>query len=112
MLFGAVLSGCGLLLPYFRQHIAALYFSAAILDTGFVFYNLSVQNLTGAWGSREARAKNFSMLSLGYSQSSLLGPLAAGYNHRQGHRDIPVIAVGVRYRLVGEVKIDSRRDCA
>ena len=79
MLFGSVMCGCGLLLPYLWRDIAALYFSAAIIGTAFVFYNVAVQNLAGAWGPREERAKNFSTLSLGYSISSLLGPLAAGY---------------------------------
>lgn len=79
MLFGSVMCGCGLLLPYLWRDIAALYFSAAIIGTAFVFYNVAVQNLAGAWGPREDRAKNFSTLSLGYSVSSLVGPLAAGY---------------------------------
>ena len=79
MLLGAVLMGCGLLLPYLWRHIAALYFSASIIGAAFVFYNVSVQNLAGAWGPREDRARNFSTLSLGYAISSLFGPLIAGY---------------------------------
>ena len=79
MLFGAMLCGCGLLLPYLWHHVAALYLSAAVIGAAFVFYNVAVQNLTGAWGPREDRAKNFSTLSLGYSISSLIGPLAVGY---------------------------------
>ena len=79
MLFGAVLCGCGLLLPYLWPQVAALYISAAVIGTAFVFYNVAVQNLAGAWGPREDRARNFSTLSLGYSISSLIGPLAVGY---------------------------------
>jgi MFS family permease len=79
MLFGAVLCGCGLLLPFLWPHTVSLYFSATIIGTAFVFYNVAVQNLTGAWGPREDRAKNFSTLSLGYSISSFVGPLAVGY---------------------------------
>ena len=79
MLFGAVMCGCGLLLPYLWPHVAALYFSAVVIGTGFVFYNVAAQNLTGAWGPREDRAKNFSTLSLGYSISSFAGPLITGY---------------------------------
>ncbi len=79
MLFGALLLCCGLLLPYLWRHIAALYFSASIIGAAFVLYNVSVQNLAGAWGPREDRARNFSTLSLGYAISSLLGPLVAGY---------------------------------
>ena len=79
MLFGAVLCGCGFALPYLWRHVASLYVSAAVIGAGFVFYNVAVQNLAGAWGPRADRAKNFSTLSLGYSVSSLIGPLAVGY---------------------------------
>ncbi len=79
MLCGAILCGCGLLLPYLWRHIAALYLSGATIGAAFMLYNVSVQNLAGAWGPREDRAKNFSTLSLGYSISSLIGPLVAGY---------------------------------
>ena len=79
MLCGAILCGCGLLLPYLWRHVAALYLSAATIGAAFMLYNVSVQNLTGAWGPREDRARNFSTLSLGYSISSLAGPLVAGY---------------------------------
>jgi predicted MFS family arabinose efflux permease len=79
MLFGAVLCGSGLMLPYLWPGIAALYASAAVIGAAFVFYNVAVQNLAGAWGPREDRARNFSTLSLGYSISSFCGPLAVGY---------------------------------
>jgi len=79
MLFGAVLCGCGLMLPYFWPQTGMLYVSAAVIGMAFVFYNVAVQNLAGAWGPREDRAKNFSTLSLGYSISSFCGPLAVGY---------------------------------
>ncbi len=79
MLFGAMLIGAGLFLPFAWRHLAALYCSATIIGTAFVFYNVATQNLTGAWGPREMRAKNFSTLSLGYSISNFVGPLAAGY---------------------------------
>jgi MFS family permease len=79
MLFGAVLCGVGLMLPYLWPKVATLYVSATVIGAGFVIYNVAVQNLTGAWGPREDRAKNFSTLSLGYSISSFIGPLAVGY---------------------------------
>ena len=79
MLWGAILCGLGLLLPFLWRHIAALYCSGAIIGAAFMLYNVAVQNLAGAWGPREDRARNFSTLSLGYSISSLIGPLVAGY---------------------------------
>jgi MFS family permease len=93
MTYGTVLCACGLLLPYVWQHVAALYLSAAVIGIGFVFYNVSVQNLTGAWGPRATRAKNFSTLSLGYSISSFAGPLAVGYT-------IEYVSHGAAYLLL------------
>jgi MFS family permease len=79
MVLGAVLCISGLLLPYMLPTIVPLYFSATILGLSFMFYTVAIQNLTGAWGPREQRAKNFSTLSIGYSTSGLLGPVLAGY---------------------------------
>jgi len=79
MVFGAALSGIGLMLPYVRPQLGTLYASAAVIGTAFVFYNVAVQNLAGAFGPREERAQNFSTLSLGYSVSSFAGPMVAGY---------------------------------
>jgi MFS family permease len=114
MLFGAVLAGCGLMLPYLWPHVAALYLSATVIGTAFVFYNVAVQNLTGAWGPREDRARNFSTLSLGYSISSLIGPLAVGYiieyfSHAQAYlclslSTVVAVAILLVYRKIREVE--------
>ena len=118
MLFGTILCGCGLVLPYVWQHVVALYVSAAVIGTGFVFYNVSVQNLAGGWGPREARAKNFATLSLGYSISSLAGPLAVGYiieyvSHTAAYLILSITslaAVGVLlfWRTLKEFKLPPR----
>jgi len=79
MVFGAAFVSAGLLVPVVWPTLPALYMLAALLGTGFVFYNVAAQNIAGAMGPREERAKNFSTLALGYSISSLIGPLAAGY---------------------------------
>ena len=115
MVFGAVLCGCGLMLPYLWRHVAALYVSATVIGAGFVFYNVAVQNLTGAWGPREDRAKNFSTLSLGYSISSFVGPLAVGYvieyfSHAIAYlclslSTLAAVAILLSYRKLREVEI-------
>lgn len=79
MLFASALISVGLALPYLRPQVTTLYFSAAVIGAAFVFYNAAVQNFTGGYGPREERAANFSTLSLGYSISGFVGPLAAGY---------------------------------
>ena len=114
MLFGAVLCGCGLMLPYYFPQVATLYISAAVIGTAFVFYNVAVQNLAGAWGPREERAKNFSTLSLGYSISSFCGPLAVGYIIEYygysraylclGLSTLVAVAILLSYRKIREVR--------
>jgi len=79
MMLGAILCATGMLVPWFWASLPALYASAAIVGLSFMFYTVAVQHLTGAWGPREQRAKNFSTLSMGYSTSGLLGPVFAGY---------------------------------
>jgi MFS family permease len=120
MLFGAILCGFGLLVPYLWRHVAALYVSAAMIGTAFVFYNVSVQNLAGAWGPREERARNFSTLSLGYSISSLLGPVIAGYaieylSHAAAYlifsvSTLAAVAVLLFYRRIREVEMPKSAD--
>jgi MFS family permease len=80
MLIGAALGVAAMLCGYFRQELAALYATAALMGAAFVFYNVSIQNLAGAWGRPEDRARNFSLLTIGYSLSSLAGPLIAGFS--------------------------------
>jgi MFS family permease len=114
MIFGAVWCGCGLMLPYLWPSIAALYLSAAVIGMAFVFYNVAAQNLTGAWGPREDRAKNFSTLSLGYSISSFVGPLAVGYaieysDHAHAYlylslSTLVAVAVLLSYRKLGDIR--------
>lgn len=79
MLAGTAVLALGLLLPFLWPQLAALYVSAALIGTGFVFFNVSVQNLAGGLGAAEERTRNFSTLGLGYSGGHMLGPLLGGY---------------------------------
>jgi MFS family permease len=79
MLFGTAVLAFGLLLPYLWPTLPALYASAILIGIGFVFYNVSAQNLAGALGTPEERTRNFSTLGLGYSGGHMVGPLVGGY---------------------------------
>ncbi|OGA41447.1 MAG: hypothetical protein A3G24_06165 [Betaproteobacteria bacterium RIFCSPLOWO2_12_FULL_62_13] len=79
MLAGTSVLGLGLLLPFLWPQLATLYVSAVLAGTGFVFFNVSVQNLAGGLGSPEERTRNFSTLGLGYSGGHMIGPLITGY---------------------------------
>jgi len=79
MLAGAAVFALGLLLPYLWPQLATLYVSAVLIGIGFVFFNVSVQNLAGGLGPPEERTRNFSTLGLGYAGGHIIGPLIAGF---------------------------------
>jgi len=79
MLIGCGLTTTAMLCGYFWQQIAALFAVALIMGAAFMFFNVSLQNLTGAYGRPENRARNFSMLTIGYSISTFVGPMIAGF---------------------------------
>ena len=79
MLIGSVLTGVAMLAGFVWQQYAALFAIAILMGAAFVFFNVAVQNLTGACGRPEDRARNFSILTIGYSMSSFIGPMIAGF---------------------------------
>jgi MFS family permease len=80
MLAGAIASAVGTLLPALAPGLATLFVSAVLVGTGFIFFNVSVQNLAGGLGPPEQRTRNFSTLALGYASGHLVGPLIAGFS--------------------------------
>lgn len=79
MLAGTLVLGSGLALPFFLPTLAALYVSAGLLGAGFVFFNVSIQNLVGGLGPPESRTRAFSTQALGYAAGHLAGPVIAGH---------------------------------
>ena len=79
MLVGSAVVGIGATLPFVLPGLPALFGSAALLGMGFMTFQIAAQNMTGLLGDAAARARNFSMLALGYSTSGFIGPLAAGF---------------------------------
>jgi MFS family permease len=79
MLLGTVAIATGAALPIAFPGLAMLFASAAILGTGFMIFQVATQNVTGELGGPAERARNFSMLALGYSTSGFIGPLVSGF---------------------------------
>jgi MFS family permease len=77
MLAGASAIGAAMLVGFMWQSLAALFATALLVGIGFVFFIVSVQNLVGAMPGN--RARNYSILTIGYSASNLIGPLLAGF---------------------------------
>lgn len=79
MLIGCVLTTAAMLCGFFWQEIPALFATALIMGAAFMFFNVSLQNLAGAYGRPEDRSRNFSYLTIGYSISTFVGPMIAGF---------------------------------
>jgi MFS family permease len=79
MLGGSVALAAGLALPYFIGGMPVLYASAALVGGSFSFFNIAAQALVGSISRPEVRAASFSTLAMGYSVSSLSGPLLVGF---------------------------------
>jgi MFS family permease len=78
MLGGAIGVASGLLLPYFFPSLATLYVTGFVLGASFQFFFIAIQGTTGAIGGPESRARNYALLSMGFSAAAFLGPITAG----------------------------------
>lgn len=80
MLWGACGVVGSLLIPLLFTGPVALYAMAMLVGTAFQFFFVPTQGITGALGKPEDRARNYSMLAIGFSLASFLGPLIAGFS--------------------------------
>ena len=88
MLAGSALVAVGMIIPFAWRDLAALYVASGLIGLAFMVQQVAVQNVVGYIGRPEDRPRNFSMLSLGFSIGSLIGPLIAGFGIDWfGHRN-------------------------
>ncbi len=78
MVAGSFVIGGALLIPQFFHSIGALFFCAALVGLGTIFYHVSAHNLVGAIGSVKDRTSNFGTFSLGSAISGFAGPMLVG----------------------------------
>jgi MFS family permease len=78
MLLGTLLDFLGVALIALAPSLVTLHIGAALVGSGFMLYQIAVQNAVGYIGKPEDRAVNFSWLSLSFSTSMLVAPLATG----------------------------------
>lgn len=79
MLAGTAGVGMAMLLPPLFPGLIALYVSALVAGSSFHFFFVSVHGTTGGVGGPENRARNYALVSLGFSAAGLIGPLTAGF---------------------------------
>lgn len=95
MLFGSSGVFVGLSMPFLWPSLTTLYFSASLLGLSFMVFQLATQTLTGAIAEPAARARNFSLLSIGLASANFAGPLFAGVliDHAGHSRTFLVLAL-------------------
>ena len=69
----------GAALPFAAPQMATLYISCTLVGTAFMFIHIAMNSVFGAYGTPEERAVTFSWLALGFSISSSIGPIVAGF---------------------------------
>lgn len=79
MLLGSAGLMGGALVPVLVPGLPALFVSAAVVGVSFMTFQISAQKATGGLGGPAERARNFSLLAMGYSISGFIGPLVAGF---------------------------------
>jgi MFS family permease len=76
MLAGAMVMCVAMLTGWLWHTLYALFVIAALVGVSFSLFIVAVQNLAG--GLPGQRAKNYSILTIGYSVSNFVGPITAG----------------------------------
>ena len=80
-----------LLAAFTVPRLEMLFVVSALAGSGFMFFHIAVHQAAGLIGKAEHRARNFSMLALGFSTASFLGPVTAGF---------AIDAIGYRYTFL------------
>jgi len=78
MMAGTAGVGIAMLLPPLFPGLVTLYISALLIGSSFHFFFVSVHGTTGGVGGPENRARNYSLVSLGFSAAGLVGPFVSG----------------------------------
>src|SRR5258708_37644472 len=78
MLAGSCAIMLGAAIPFLLPGIALLFLATSLIGVSFMVFQISMQNATGWFGPPSDRARNFSLVALGYSTSLFGGPLIAG----------------------------------
>lgn len=80
MLAGAATVCAGIALIVISPRLETLFVASCLIGSGFVVFNIAVNYVAAVIGPPEDRARNFNSLGLGYSTSSFLGPMIAGFS--------------------------------
>jgi MFS family permease len=80
IVLGSATIAVGVALPIGVPGFIGLLACSALVGLGHIFFHVSIHNLIGAYGDKEARTRNFSTFALGASVSAFLGPSLTGFS--------------------------------
>lgn len=66
-------------LPFLNQSIATLCVASILLGSGFMLLHIGISNAVGHASTPETRTQAYTWLAVGFSVSTILGPVVAGY---------------------------------
>lgn len=79
ILIALVAVTAGALLPALRPQLSSLYVASVLLGTGFMLAHIAVTNAIGVASTAATRTRGFTILALGFSTTTVAGPLLAGF---------------------------------
>jgi MFS family permease len=79
MLAGSIGMTLGVILATLWPGLPMLFATAMLTGVAFMMFQVAAQYATGEMGGPGARSRNFGLLALGLSTSSIAGPLIAGF---------------------------------
>jgi MFS family permease len=78
LLVGTASVICGIGLAFLVPRLEMLFAVSCLVGSGFMLVHIAVNHVTGETGRPQDRARNFSLLALGFSTSGFLGPMISG----------------------------------
>jgi MFS family permease len=79
MLAGSIGSAGAAIIATAIPGLPALFATAVLLGVSFMSFQVATQYAAGEMGPPDARTRNFGLLAVGYSASSIGGPLVTGF---------------------------------
>jgi MFS family permease len=79
MLAGSIGVAGAAIIPTAVPGLPALFVTAVLLGVSFMAFQVATQYAAGEMGPTNARTRNFGVLAVGYSTSSIGGPLITGF---------------------------------
>jgi predicted MFS family arabinose efflux permease len=87
MIVGSVMMGAALLLPPALPGIVTLCATALLLGLGHQIFSIPLEAAVGGVGGTQNRARNYALITMGWSVANFFGPLIAGLSIDMiGHR--------------------------